>query len=193
MLPVLLAEGLPAIEALLDGMDFGRRLRSIDAREPIGRCGHRPRRQRRQDDTGVRRGCVHAQSQAAPAPILRPPDEAGAQRIAFDVTAERQEMALAPSVGLDRKALVCPLIQVPAPGGVAVFVPSADVRHGEALHESAEIAVIARAQHQVPMVGHQAVGEQLDRHHRQHLGEALFKGRIVTGTVEEISACVRAV
>jgi hypothetical protein len=56
-----------------------------------------------------------APPQAAPASVLRPPHEPGAQRIALDIAAHGEQVL----VRLYQKRLVAPLVEVPASGGAA--------------------------------------------------------------------------
>src|SRR5258706_5976663 len=102
-------------------------------------------------------------------------------------------MTLVASIGLHGEALVSALIQVPAAGGMAMLVPAADVGDSEPLHEPTEVAVAARAQDQVPVVGHEAVAEQIDGHDREGFAKAFLEGGVVAGVVEELAAGVGAV
>jgi hypothetical protein len=58
---------------------------------------------------------------------------------------------------LNRKTLEAPLIQRTGPGRVMVRVPPLRVRHRQQAQEFAQVAVLPRPEHQMPMVGHQAV------------------------------------
>jgi len=80
----------------------------------------------------------------------------GAQRVAFHVPAHDQEMV----VHLNRKRLEPSLVQVAAAGGLMMGMPELGVRLGESAGEARQVAVAARPDDQVPVVGHEAVGEQ---------------------------------
>jgi hypothetical protein len=54
--------------------------------------------------------------------------------------------------------------------GVAMQVPSPDVSGREAMHEGGEVVVLIRPQDEMPMIWHQAVGNNSHRDvcHRSH-------------------------
>ena len=97
-------------------------------------------------------------------------------------------------VALDGEALVGALVEVAAAGAAAVLVPAADVGDGEPLHEAPELAVGGGQQDQVPVVAHEAVGEQADAGEGgEGFGEHFQEGGVVAGGVEDGRAGVAAV
>jgi len=68
------------------------------------------------------------------------------------------------AVRFNRKRFVPALVEVTVPHRAGAGVITLRVRQGEALQESRQVAVAARMQHQVPMVGHQAVSQNAHGH-----------------------------
>lgn len=89
-------------------------------------------------------------------------------------------------VVLDGKRFIGALVDVAAAGAVAVFVPTTDMRDGEALHVSAQVAGLARTKHQVPVVGHQAIGQHPHVDMTGDLEHHTLKGVVVGGLVENL-------
>ncbi|MCX5685349.1 MAG: FAD-dependent oxidoreductase, partial [Planctomycetota bacterium] len=86
--------------ALANLRHFGFRLRLVDKFQPVGGARHWPGAE---DRYGTRAGgftnrapdpFLFALPQAAPLPILGAMDEGGSKRVAFDVSADRQEMPI---------------------------------------------------------------------------------------------------
>jgi hypothetical protein len=96
-------------------------------------------------------------------------------------------------VRLDREALVDALVYVAVPGAMAVRVPPAHVRHRQPVHEPAKVAVLARPQKQVPMIGHQAVRQQSHPRQLQHLDHRLLECGIVAFFGKHLISVVAAV
>jgi hypothetical protein len=66
--------------------------------------------------------------------------------------------------------------------------------HGrQQVHEPGQLVIVRRPDHEVKVVGHDAVGEQADRNTSLRLGSALQKRPIVTWRVEEPEAAHAAV
>jgi hypothetical protein len=80
-------------------------------------------------------------------------DEAGAERIPFDVSEDRQQVF----VLFDRKCLEASLPDMSA-GIVVAMIPS-HVRRHQPLHPTAQVAGRMRLQHQMEMIRHQHVAE----------------------------------
>ena len=104
--------------------------------------------------------------QPAPWPILRTEDQTGPGGVGFDISADVEEVAFL----LNGEALEATLIKVPAAAGVIVGVVATHVSYAYPTHESAERIVGSRANHQMPVVAHQTVGEQINRVALQPLG-----------------------
>ena len=91
----------------------------------------------------------------ATSPHARP---GGPQRVAFDVTTDGEKVI----VVLDRKTLEPALINVAFARAVMMGVISHRVGRGDPAHEAAHLAALIGPQHQVPVVRHQLIGEQVD-------------------------------
>jgi len=131
---------------------------------------------------------------AAPGPVLGPavggrPHQPGAQRVAFDVTADGEQVLAV----LDGEGFVGALVEVASALGVVVGVPPPDVGGGQAVHVPAQVAGVMRPQHQVPVVGHEAVGEQAHGHVRVGLGHGALEGVVVRRLGEQLAAGVASV
>ena len=134
-------------------------------------------------------GAVAFDPEAAVAPVFGAVDEFGAEGIALDVADDFEQVRVA----LDGEGFVGALVKVAVACGVAVFVPASDVCDGEALHELAELGVGGGLEDQVPVVGHDAVGEELDGDGVEGLGEDFFEGGVVEVFLEEGGAGVGSV
>src|SRR4051812_4638264 len=128
-------------------------------------------------------GEIFAEPEGAPAPALGLFDEVGAERVAFDVAADLEKVA----VGLDREALEAALVEVTASAGLAVSVPSLRKGHCEPLHETRELAVVGRPEHEVEVVRHQAIVAEADAGFAgDSLGEGALEGGVVGVVVEKV-------
>src|SRR5260370_29915898 len=68
-------------------------------------------------------------------------------------------------IRLDRERFETPLIQMTASNILIVGMPSLRVGQRQPMHEIGQLAILAGPQHQVPMVWHQAIGEQAHSMH----------------------------
>ena len=125
------------------------RLRRVDMLQPVGRHRHRPRAQ-------PRRLLLLAQQRAGPPPLFRTLRQVRPQRIPLDVVPHGQQVFIL----LDGKCLEAALVQGTRPGGMVVRVPALGVGDGQPAHVFGEVAVGVRPEQQVPVVGHDAEGQQ---------------------------------
>src|SRR5271157_890296 len=126
-LPCRVAERLTALDraperVLLRGTHGG-----IDAPGPAGRPLDRPRAQGRT----LPRLPGGVSPEAAPPALFGPFNQPRAKRVAFDIPADRQEMA----VILNRKRFETTLVDVSRARGMAMGMPPLRVGHGEPAHE----------------------------------------------------------
>jgi hypothetical protein len=63
---------------------------------------------------------------------------------------------------LDGKTFESSLIERAGSGRVMVRVPALSMGHGEQAHEFAQFPVLARPEHEMPVVGHQTVTDDSD-------------------------------
>ena len=114
-------------------------------------------------------------------PGLRRFHEARTQRVAFNVPAYDEEVCII----LDRKAFEARLVKVTFAGGVVVGVIALGVCRRHPAKHASHHAVLFRLHDQVPMVGHQAEREQLDRIFRQAFAERTKERLVVFGLVKK--------
>ena len=125
------------------------------------RLGHRPRAEQLLELfvsalSGVRAG---------PRPLLGVFHQGGALGVSFHVANQGQER----TVGLDQQRLIAALINVAVSDRPGARVVTLRVRQGDASQEFREIAVPSGIKHQVPMIRHQAVGQNAQGHKFQAL------------------------
>lgn len=123
---------------------------------------------------------MRAAPQPAPLPAFRPGHKFCPTGIGFHVTTQRQEMLVA----RDRKTFLAPLVKVTGAAAMVVFVMTAHMRHANPTQPLSQGVVGLRADHQVPVVGHDAVGQEVDRITGQALGQYLLEGLKVFGLME---------
>ena len=97
------------------------------------------------------------------------------QGVSLDVSADDQQVLIA----LDRKAFESSLVQRAGAGGVMMGVPTLGVGHGQQPHELAQLIVLARPQHQVPVIGHQAVAEDSHRDRKTGAFDDPLHGQVI--------------
>ena len=95
----------------------------------------------------------------SPAPILCVLGQLRAFGVPFDIATDGVKVI----VLLDGKRFVGSLVQVPKANAPAKESPATNVRGGEPLHEIAQLAVLARPENQMPMIGHQAPSKNSHR------------------------------
>jgi len=88
-------------------------------------------------------------------------------------------------VALDGEGLEASLVEMAGAGGMIVGVPAHGVGVGEPADEGGQLAVGPRPEHHVPVIGHEAVGQQADRTALAGLGQHAFEGREVLGLLEQ--------
>src|SRR5438876_11243053 len=74
-----------------------------------------------------------------------------------------------------------------------MLVVPADVRERDPLHEALELIAAARAQHQVPVIAHEAPAQQLDAEALQPLGQHVEKRLKILGLAKDPPPAVAAV
>src|SRR5665213_2199225 len=94
-------------------------------------------------------------SGAAPRPVAAAFCQVGAQRVSFDITAYGGYMRAV----LRRETFVTPLVYRAGADQLSLDQRAADMAYGQPEHESREVAVFAGPEHQMPVVGHDAIGE----------------------------------
>ena len=96
------------------------------------------------------------------------------------------------TIFLDGKGFVSALVEMPGVGMIVLVMPPG-MSDGDPAHEIDHRPSAARAQHQVPVAGHQAPAEQLDVDALQRVGEDGDEGLIIARLVKEALAAVAAV
>ena len=94
---------------------------------------------------------------------------------------------------LDRKRFVRSLIKVAGADRMAMQVPTPHVRRRQSLHESTQVPVLQRPQHQVPMVWHQTIAENTQGNLGLCLRQDLFKGGVIRLLVKNLIAGISTI
>jgi hypothetical protein len=84
-----------------------------------------------------------------------------------------------------RERLEAALVKGTGPLRVMLRVPALRVRESQPTHEFGEIAVALRPNHQMPMVRHDAIGQQADVHPVERFGQQADKGLMISGFGKE--------
>lgn len=145
------AQRAVANDVLAQLLELGRVDRFVHQPRPVARSGHRPIRER------GKRSAIGALRKARPGPLLGAANQAGAHRVGFDISAERQKIGIL----LDAEMLVTSLIEMAAHLAV-VSVMAADVGEGDPLHELLELPRAARTEDQMPVIRHEAPSQEVD-------------------------------
>lgn len=171
--PRRLAVGGTSLERGSNSVKLGRDLARIDKIRPIRGWRNWPRFEHRTI------GVFTTLPKARPWPVLRAGDQSRSHRIAFDVPADPQKVA----VTLDRKGFESALVERPDAFGLTISVPTLAVGHLEPLHEFHELSISGRPDHEMEMVRHDAIGEKTNRRALLPLLEGLheraIRGRIL--------------
>jgi hypothetical protein len=109
--------------------------------------------------------------------------------VTLDVAAGDEEMP----VILDRERLETTLVDVAGARGMALGVPPLRMGQGQPAHESGKLPVGLGLVDQGEVVGHQAVGEELDGMPSDSLVEDAKEGPVVVEAVEDREVGVSAV
>ena len=171
------------LDRIADIFNFFFRLRVVQPRHIVGRFGRRPRAQ----DLLLLGIAVPADVDARPPPILGPFDQRRAFGVSFHVPNQGEKMA----VRFDRERFVAALLEVTVSHRTRAGVITLRVRQGKALQKSRPVAVTARRQHQVPMVGHPAVSQNAQGHERESLPQDTEKILILRVALEQPRTKIR--
>jgi len=148
---------------------FARRLRTIDPLQPVCRQRYRPGIQKLQTPL------VCPPCQTRPRPLFRPRHQLGAQRVAFDVATDGDQMI----VLLNRESFEATLVQRSGAAAVVVGVPTHGMCQGQPMQEVRQVTVLVGPEDQMEMVGHEAEGQQTHGQLVLGLAQHAFKGGIV--------------
>ena len=129
-------------------------LRGVDVLAPPRLAGQWPCCQK----FAISGGVTQPPPEAAPSPLFRPTREFGPQGIAFHVTADGVEMI----VGLDRKGLEPALVKMAGTGSMIVGMSAHGVRMRQPSAKVSELAITARFEHKMPVVGHKGISENVE-------------------------------
>src|SRR5450432_17948 len=135
------------------------------------------------------RGSVEACPEAGPGPLLGVPDHFGGQGIAFDVSAEGQEVI----VLLDGEAFESALIEMAITDGVMRHPPAHGVSVGEPAEEVGDLVIVRGVDDEMPVAGQDAVGENADWMALVGLEDDALEGLEIVVVAEEFHATDRAV
>ena len=87
-------------------------------------------------------------------------------------------------VGLNGERLEPVLVKMTLTHAIPEGTPSLGMCLGKKRHECRKVAILARPQHEVPMVGHQAIGKQSRVDPLKRLRDDSLEGRIIVVGVE---------
>jgi hypothetical protein len=169
-------------DRLLNSPKFCLVLRFVHDLEPIQRLKYGPCRQRQIVAE------IAASPQTPPAPILGALYKLGAQRIPLNVAQECQQVCLR----LNRDGPVPVLVYRASAERPMCQVPALGMRAGQPMHEIREMSC-RRANHQMPVIWHDAVGEQRDRHSFKGLNKNPFEGFVVPCVEEQLMPANRSI
>ena len=82
---------------------------------------------------------------------------------------------------------------MPFSDAVAMLMPPLRMRERQPVHETGEIAIPSRPHHEMPVIRHDAVGQESHRYSFTGLGQHPFKRRIITVVVKQTLPRVRAI
>ena len=138
-----------------EGLQLGLRLRFIHPVEPVSRPLQRPGC----EPHGCRVLALGSTPQTRPAPLLCTDYQTRAQGIALDVPAHHQKMI----IRLHGEGLEAPLVQMAGSGRSMMGMPALRVGQRHPGHELREFPISPWPQHEMPVVRHDAVGENSHR------------------------------
>jgi hypothetical protein len=132
---------------------------------------------------------IQATVQARVAPVLGAIDESGAQRISLDVPAESKEVL----IGLAGERPVATLVDMAGSRVLAMGMVALGVSQRQPGGKRRKLTIQPGPDHQVPMVWHDAIGE--DAHAESLAGflEYFFEREVVLRTLKQRQARVGAV
>ena len=143
------AERLSLRHALANGGQLRICLRRIHPCDPVKRALHGPRAQRDHARASAPLPCT------PPSPALSSLDQSCTKRIALHIPTDREEVfALFHDIRLEPS-----LVEMTVTHRMMMGMPALRMHERQPAHEAREIAVLVRPEHQMPMIGHQAIGK----------------------------------
>ena len=143
----------------------------------------------RQKATPFPRPCHAANDACCPTANARPWGPCSAQSVSLDIPGDGVEMV----VLLNGERLETPLIEVASAARSAKGVPALRVSQCQPAHELRQLAVLSRPDQQMPMVGHQAIGQKPRLRSFDSLSQHSLEGGIIAVRIEQLQLCNRAV
>ena len=169
--PLIITERQAATDAVPNRCEFFFSLHLIHPRTPVSRQG----RIFRNGQPLAFIDWLAASIRGTPLPDFRKLNEIGSHRVPLDVSHHRQQV----SVGLDRKRLETPLIQVPGTAGFVVRMPTHRVHHSQPPEELAHLIAGFGPDNKMPVVGHCHHGINWQRHNLPRLCDSTHERGIV--------------
>lgn len=177
--PDRVAERAIVLRGAANQFDVGWFLTLVHHSVPVAGLRKRPRGKRQI-------GAILASPpEASPSPGFGAGHEAGTHRVSLNVAQHGEEM----SIVLNRNRPIATLVHVTGSFRVVTPMPALRVRQGQPVHESRQF-VIHRPQHKMPVIWHDAVGEQPNGKSLQRLDQRGFEQHVV-GVGEEQAASLR--
>ena len=124
-----------------------------------------------------------------PPPVLGSFHESRTHRIALHISTDREAIL----IRLNWKRLEAPLIDVALADAVTMLMPALGMREGQPIHEPREVAIVAWPDHEMPVVWHDAVGQESHRHACTGLHQYALKRSVVPVVLKQRPAGVRPI
>jgi len=156
------AQGLSALQAEAHALEFFFGHGAVDVFDPVGGALDGPLGQQCAEAVGLGRGRGRwrgvrgAGVEACVGPLFGAVAEAGGEGVALDVATEGEEIVVA----FDGKAFEAALVKMAIPDGVVRHPPAHGVGMGEAAEEIGQFAFLLGPDDEMPVRGHDAVGEK---------------------------------
>lgn len=183
--PIGRAEGRASGDAFAESRQFRFGLRFLKMTEPESRARDRPLTEYGSGELVL----LLPMKQTRPSPLFRSSAQIGSQSIAFDVPTDRQKMV----VFLNGERFESPLVKVPRSRRSVMRVPALSVSQGQPAHEPRQIPVLARPQHQMPVIGHQAVRKHPHVASLASFPQHILKRRIIFRLMKHRRTSIRPV
>ncbi len=175
--PRVIAERAASLHAESERLDLRGTVRTIHVCKPVARSIDRPIAK----PSGQFRAALCSSPQAAPSPVFRLSDQLCSQGIAFHIPCNRQEML----IRLNGKGSEAALIDRARPSCPMVGMPTLRMGDSDPPEDLGEFSVPAWPEQQMPVSGHEAIGNDADASIGVGLGQDLFKTGVVSGCLKQ--------
>jgi hypothetical protein len=175
--PGIVPERAAALDTAANRLQFGCCLRHVHVIDPVGLAGERPGRK----ELAVFRGAALPAEKAGPLPLFGFPHEIRSQRVSLHVACERVKVV----VFLNGKRLEAALVNVARSARMTMRMPALGVRQCQPADKPREFALLSRPDNEVPVVRHEAIGQQPGLCALHGLGQRLLEREVIRVVVED--------